>query len=301
MSRYVVFGLLCLISAAVLWRSIAETLSLAINDDAYTHIILVVPICAALIVSEWSSLAYLVITNAKTGLSLFAFGILIVVLNDRHLAPGRDLRLAVNMLALVILWISAFIMCFGVRISRSLLFPLCFLFWMVPVPSSALVIIERWLQHESAIAAWMLFSATGVPAVRDGILVSIPGLTVEVAKECSSIRSSLMLLVTTMVLGHLLLKEFWRKTVLTLSAIPVSVAKNGLRIFTIAMLGTRVDRGFLTGHLHRDGGIVFFLFALLLTGILLGSLRKGETVTSKAIPVHPIADHIPGLVIDGSN
>jgi hypothetical protein len=40
--------------------------------------------------------------------------------------------------------------------------------------------------------------------------------------------------------------------------------KNGLRIFAIAMLTTRVDRGFMTGELHKDGGVVFFMVLALL-------------------------------------
>ncbi len=81
------------------------------------------------------------------------------------------------------------------------------------------------------------------------IVVSIPGLDIEVAQECSSIRSSLMLVVTTMVLAHLFLRSWWRKVLLIAVAIPLSVAKNGFRIFTIGELGTRVDPSFLSGRL----------------------------------------------------
>ena len=85
-----------------------------------------------------------------------------------------------------------------------------------------------------------------------------------------------MLIVTTMVLAQLLLRSPWRKALIILVAIPLSVAKNGLRIFTIAMLATRVDPSFLTGRLHRKGGIVFFLIALAVTFLLLWILRRGE-------------------------
>ena len=92
--------------------------------------------------------------------------------------------------------------------------------------------------------------------------MTIPGLTIEVARECSSIRSSLMLVVTSMVLAQMLLRSAWRKTVVIALAIPLSVAKNGLRIFVLGMLATRVDRSYLTGRLHHQGGIIYFLIAL---------------------------------------
>ena len=116
----------------------------------------------------------------------------------------------------------------------------------------------------------------GVPVTQDGIVVSIPGLTLEVAQECSSARSSLMLIVTSMVLAHLFLRSFWRKTAVVLAAIPLSIAKNGFRIFVIAMLGTRVDPSFLHGKLHRHGGIVFFLLALFALVLLLWLLNRNE-------------------------
>jgi exosortase/archaeosortase family protein len=67
-------------------------------------------------------------------------------------------------------------------------------------------------------------------------------------------------------------------------AVPLSVAKNGLRIFTIAMLGTRVDPGYLTGRLHHQGGIVFFAIILVAVFALIWILRKGEGWSCKSTP-----------------
>jgi exosortase len=180
------------------------------------------------------------------------------------------------MLALVVWWIAAFLLCFGTRSFRRALFPLFFLLWMVPFPDFVLNPIVSLLQQGSAAAAHFLFAAAGVPVEQRGILIHIPGLTVEVARECSSIRSSSMLVVTTMVLAQLLLRSPWRKILVIAAAIPLSVAKNGLRIFAIAMLATRVDPSFLTGRLHRQGGIIFFLIAMAAIFLLLWLLRRGE-------------------------
>jgi len=85
-----------------------------------------------------------------------------------------------------------------------------------------------------------------------------------------------MLVVTTMVLAHLFLRSWWRKALLVVAAIPLSVAKNGLRIFTIAELATRVDPGFLDGNLHHHGGIVFFAIGVVVVVVLLWILRRTE-------------------------
>ena len=100
--------------------------------------------------------------------------------------------------------------------------------------------------------------AFGVPVTQDGLFLTIPGLTLMVAEECSSIRSSSMLLVTTMVLAQLLLRSTWRKALLIAIAVPLSVAKNGLRIFAIAMLGTRVDPRIPDRQVSSPGRDYFF-------------------------------------------
>ena len=143
-------------------------------------------------------------------------------------------------------------------------------------PKSVLNPIVTLLQQGSAVSAHLLFAAVGIPIEQTGTLVQIPGLTMEVAPECSSIRSSMMLLVTTTFLAQLRLRSGWRKAVVLAVAIPLSVAKNGLRIFVLGVLTTKVDPSFLTGRLHRQGGIIYFLLALLGIFVLLWILRRGE-------------------------
>jgi exosortase len=273
--RYVLVALIG--SLLVAWHPLANTLKLAVENEEYTNILLILPVSLTLICAEWKS-------SGPIGTPSFRFGSLVLCLAgvfavlSRWEAPRMtdELRLSVNMLALVTWWIGSFVFFFGTSSSRSVLFPLCFLYWMVPLPSFVLNEIIKYLQQGSALAAQLLFAALGLPVARDGLRLSIPGLTVEVAKECSSIRSSLLLLVTTMVLAQLFLRARSRKALVIALAVPLSVAKNGLRIFTIAMLGTRVDPGFLTGKFHHQGGIVFFTISLLVIFLLLWILKHQE-------------------------
>jgi exosortase len=273
-------ALLLAVSLLVGWRPLVDTFTLALRDAAYTHILLILPISAALIFLEWRSLRPMVAPNVRTGSALLAMAVFVAgFVSGWSASLPSDVQLSIRMFALVLAWIGAFVLCFGSRVSRSVLFPLCFLFGLVPFPQLALNEIVRLLQQGSAWTAYVLFAAVGIPVAQDGVRLTIPGLTVEVAQECSSIRSSSMLLVTTMVLAQLLLRSPWRKVLVIGVGVPLSVAKNGLRIFTIAMLGTRVDPEYLTGRLHHDGGIVFFTVALIGVFVLLWILRRGEDVS----------------------
>lgn len=272
-----VFSILCAISLAIWWSPLASSFALAFHDEQYTHILLILPISAALIFLDWKSPEPFKGPAVIVGLVLLVTTVSVTFyVRWGVVALSPDERLSANMLALVVWWIGAFILCFGVHAFRRSLFPLCFLFWLVPFPNFVLNPVVNLLQQGSAAAAHLLFAAAGVPVEQRGVLVHIPGLTLEVARECSSIRSSSMLIVTTMVLAQVLLRSPWRKALIILVAIPLSVAKNGLRIFAIAMLATRVDPSFLTGRLHRQGGIIFFLIALAATFLLLWILRRGE-------------------------
>ncbi len=281
------FAFLCALSVLFWWHALAMTMELALSNEAYTHILLILPLSVSLIYldrSRWQRSdgdAPLALSKGRigAGLAALASAALIFCLarwgqSQFNISPGGQLSL--SMFALVIWWIGSVILCFGVQFFRSFLFPLCFLFWMVPIPPFALDRIVLFLQQQSALAARILFLAAGVPVTQNGLILSIPNLDIEIASECSSIRSSLMLIVIAMVLAHLFLRSRWRKAVVVVAALPLSVAKNGLRIFTIAELGTRVDPEFLTGKFHHHGGIIFLGIAVVAVGGLVWVLRRTE-------------------------
>ena len=282
------FAALWVVGLLVGWSPLTATFALAWRDVQYTHILLILPVSAALIYLEWPALKSMSALSLRSGIVLLTVSALLAsILRWSLVVLQPDMRVSIGMLAVVLWWIGAFVLCFGTRVSRSLIFPLCFLLWLVPFPEAMLNAVVTFLQRESAVAADVLFNLAGVPVARDGVLLTIPGLTVQVAQECSSIRSSLMLLVTTMVLAQLSLRSAWRKALVIAIAVPLSVAKNALRIFTIAMLGTRVDPSFLTGKFHHQGGIVFFLISLVGVFILLWVVRRTEPHPLPASTLRP--------------
>lgn len=280
--KVLAFSVLCAVSIAFWWHELVMTFRLAWTDDAYTHILLILPLAGALIYLDSKALRMQRQPSFRLGVVLLVIALVIGSYARWEMAATSGIaQLSVGMFALVIWWIASVLLCFGLTILGAFLFPLCFLLLIIPIPEFALSRIVEFLQQQSALAARIMFRLIRVPATQDGIMVSIPGLDIEVARECSSIRSSLMLVVTTMVFAHLFLRSWRRKALLLAAAIPLSVAKNGLRIFTIAELGTRVDPGFLNGKLHHHGGIVFFGVSVVAMIALLWLLRSGEVTALK--------------------
>jgi len=275
-SPLLLFGLLGSTAVAIWWSPLASLFGLALRDDQYTHILLILPVSAVLLLMEWEPPAGTSRLSATAGSALLLIALLVKALVRWTRPSSPDVQLSLCILALLAWWIGAFILCFGARAFRRALFPLLFLLWMVPLPQAVLDPLVSLLQQGSAASARWLFAVAGIPVEQRDMLLHLPGLTLEVAPECSSIRSSMMLLVTSTVLAQLLLLSAWRKTVVVAAAIPLSVLKNGLRIFALGTLATRVSPSFLTGRFHRQGGIIFFLIALLGIVLFVWILRRGE-------------------------
>jgi exosortase len=111
---------------------------------------------------------------------------------------------------------------------------------------------------------------------RDGVRFELPGIGIEVAKECSSVHSAWALFITGLLLAHIFLRSIWTKACLSILTVPIAMFTNAVRIVTLWFLGTKVDVGFLYGNLHHRGGILFSSISLSILAGFLYTLRKME-------------------------
>jgi exosortase len=283
--KHVAFLACLALSVGIWWHPLTTTWQLATSNDGYTYILLIVPLSLSLTYLEGKNIAPVLGGNRWIGTMLLGIALLLrigIAWNPRQLTASEGL--SASIFSLVLWWIGIVIACCGMEILRSHLFPLCFLFLIVPLPERALHWTTVFLQRQSAWSTSALFQLIGLPVTRDGVVLSIPGLTIQIEQECSSIRSSTMLVIVALILAYLFLKAPWRRIVLVLATIPTSIAKNAIRIFIIAELGTRVNPSFLHGALHRHGGIVFLSLAVLVIAWLLWLLRRGEVQPAPAGP-----------------
>jgi exosortase len=190
------------------------------------------------------------------------------------LSQNDQLALATS--AMLLIWAGGFLFFQGRRAFREARFPLLFLLFLVPIPLALLEGIIRVLQLASAEAAYLLFLITGPVFVREGVNFSLPGMEIVVAPECSGIRSSISLFITSIVAGHLFLRKGWSKTAVALAVVPITVFKNGVRIVLLSLLAIHWDERIMQGSLHTSGGIPFFAVALGLLGVVLLAVRRVE-------------------------
>jgi exosortase len=192
------------------------------------------------------------------------------------LALGAETSLSLATLSAVTLVMGGFLLSYGVPAFREAAFGLSLLLLVVPLPPPVLGGIIRFLQVASAEASYLLFRLVDIPILREGLVFALPGLTIVVAEECSGIRSSLALAITGLLVGYFTLRRGWTRTALMVAVIPLAVVKNAIRIVTLSLLAVHVDPAFITGRLHRQGGMVFFLVTLALMAGVVWGLRRAE-------------------------
>jgi exosortase C (VPDSG-CTERM-specific) len=155
-------------------------------------------------------------------------------------------------------------------------FPVAFLIFLGPLPDAAVNWLGKASTLASAEAAALFFSVTGTPMVRHETVFELPGIVLQVAQECSGIRSSLVLFITSLVAAQLFLRTRWRRIVLVAFVIPLGIVRNGFRILTIGLLCVHVGPYMIDSPIHHRGGPLFFALSLVPLFLLLWWLRRQE-------------------------
>lgn len=279
--RSVVLFLLCAVSVtAAFIEPIWELTRFAAKSSLFSHILLMPFVSAYLIWQtpkevRWPRVAPSMWAVVPAGLGLALLSLYWFILRPQGPLPASD-YLSLMTTAYLSLLLAGVLACFGAGLVRALSFPIGLCVFMIPWPIPFTDAVETLLQLASAEAASALLTLSGTPVLRDGLVFKLPGITLQVAQECSGVHSSLVLFITGLLAGHLLLRSRWRRWVLALAVIPLGILRNGFRILTIAMLCVHVDPGMINSPIHRRGGPLFFVLSLIPFFLLLLWLRRTE-------------------------
>ncbi len=259
-SRTGTVGSLLLLSALVLVLYGRVLVSMAQqwwSDPNYGHGFLV-PVFAAYILWRTRSRRHKVpIHTSNWGLPimLFAIGLLILgTLGSEHFTAR---------ISLLFLLCGTVMFLFGWHVLRSVAFPIGYLIFMIPLPAIIYYQLTFPLQLLASRLGASGLVALGVPTVREGNLLILPNVTLEVVEACSGVRSLLSLLAA--VVGYVYLAEpiTWKRCILVAATVPIVIVSNGLRLVATGVLsfflGPRVDSGLA----HTGLGLAFFALAFL--------------------------------------
>ena len=278
-SKFALFG--TLIAVVCLFIVPLKVLfSFALNSDLYSHVLLVPAVSLYFVWIGRKELEGLSGTARSWSVIAVAAAVAIFATSQFGLSGAASLsvedRVSGPILAFVFSIVGACAWWLGKNTIRRLAFALGFLLFMVPFPTPVREAIETFYQHTSAATAAAFFTVVGTPFFRDATFFQLPGINLQVAPECSGIRSSLALFITSIVAGQLFLRSRRKRVVLALAVIPLGILRNGLRVFTIGEMCVHLGPEMIDSPVHHRGGPLFFALSLIPFGIFLFVLIKSD-------------------------
>jgi exosortase len=205
------------------------------------------------------------------------WGLLIILAALSVLVVGvLGAELFLSRISLLLLLAGLVIFLRGWPMFRAVLFPWAFLILMIPVPAIIFGEITFPLQILASKVAAMLLPLLGVPVLREGNVIHLPAMSLEVAEACSGIRSLISLTTLAIIYGYLVETRTWVRVALALASIPIAVAANSLRIVGTGLLVQYWDPEKAEGFFHTFSGWLIFVVSLAMLFLLHRLLQFGR-------------------------
>jgi exosortase len=211
------------------------------------------------------------------GLLVLAFAMVVLVVGQM----GAELFLSRFSLLLVL--VGLIVLFLGWNFLRAALFPMAFLVLMIPIPAILFNRITFPLQLLTSRFAAAVLPLLGVPVLREGNVINLPSMALEVADACSGIRSLMSLITLAVIYGYLMERRVWLRVLLALASIPIAIVANSIRIIGTGLLVQYWNPHKAEGFFHDSWGWFIFVISLLLLYtlhalILLVQRRRREAV-----------------------
>ena len=258
------------LSALVLWLY-APTLGRLVTqwwqDPNFSHGFFVPLFSAFIVWQERHTLFQLPVRPSWAGLSLIVAGLCVLVVGQF----GAELFLARGSLLIVLA--GLIVLFLGWNYLRAVLFPLLFLVLMIPIPAIILNQITFPLQLLASHVASAVLPLFGVPVFREGNVIHLPAMALEVAEACSGIRSLMSLTTLALIYGFFTEQKISVRVLLAVASVPIAVAANSFRIVGTGLLVQYWDPDKAEGFFHAFSGWLIFVVSLAMLYVVHRLLR----------------------------
>ena len=257
-----------LLYAAVLVKLVRQWAA----DETYSHGFLIAPIALFLLWQQRDRLKQTPVRPSNLGLVVIGVSLALYALGSL----GAELFL--TRISLIGVLAGTVLFVFGWQHLRLVAFPLGFLIFMIPLPAVVFDRVAVSLQLVASQLGEQLLRLVYVPVLRDGNVLTLAAITLEVNDACSGIRSLMALLSVATLIGHFSASTPLRRWSIAFAAVPVAIALNGVRIAMTGLAASRFGPAVASGTIHAASGWVVFVIALAVVWALhhaLGSSTAG--------------------------
>jgi exosortase len=227
-------------------------------DSDFSHGFFVPVFSAFVVWQERRRLSEIIRKPSWSGLVLLALALCLLIVGQL----GAELFLArVSMLALIAGLVVLFA---GWSFFRAVLFPWAFLLLMIPIPTLVFNKITFPLQLLASRIAADVLPWLGVPVLREGNVINLPSMALNVAEACSGIRSLMSLVCLAIIYGYLMERRIVVRWALALISLPIAIAANSARIVGAGLVVQYWDPEKAQGFYHLFEGWLVFVVCLVL-------------------------------------
>ena len=252
----------------VYWSVLTSLVQAWATDDNYSHGFFIVPLALYFAWERRQRIAATPIRPSLFGLVIVAGSLFLLVAG----LLGAELFLSrVSILGAIA---GAILFLYGWPMLRVLIFPLAFMLLMIPLPAIIFNKIAFPLQLLASHVGESTINAMHIPILREGNVLILANATLEVAEACSGIRSLVSLFTLGIVFGYFVDQRPWFRAIIALSAIPVAILANGVRVASAGVAAHNFGAKGVEGLFHEFSGWVVFVLAFVMMLALQRLLQK---------------------------
>jgi len=251
-------AVLALLSLWLYWSTLSRLVLQWWQDPNFSHGFFVPLFSAYVVCQERDRLASIIPRPSWTGLLVIAFGLTMLIIGQL----GAELFLA--RFSLLVVMAGTIVFFLGWNYFRAVLFPWAFLILMIPIPTIIFNQITFPLQLQASKISAAILPLFGVPVFREGNIIHLPAMPLEVAEACSGIRSLMSLAAIAIIYGYLMEARTWVRWLLTIASVPIAIIANSVRIIGTGLLVQYWNSDKAEGFFHLSWGWIIYVISLLL-------------------------------------
>ncbi len=240
------------------------------KSEDFSHGFIILPLAGYVVWQRREELAAAPVQSSRFGLPLAACSLVAYLF-----AQLSGMATLASLSMVIFLW-GGVLFLFGLSIFRICLFPLLFLLFMIPVPTQVYAALTIPLQLLVSKISVGMASLMGIPIYREGNVIFMSDMTLQVVQACSGLRSIMTMLTLGAVVGYFFLRSPLLSGMLMLAGIPIAIVVNIVRVLSIVVAHHFFKLDLVKGALHTMLGIAVFGAAMGMFLMLQKGLARWE-------------------------
>ena len=253
--------------AALYYRIVPDMVNDWLHDENYSHGFIVPIIAGYFLWQRWPDLKNKNVAPSNLGLVVIVWGLL------QLLIAWFGTEYFTMRSSLIVLLAGMTLYLFGCEVLKGMALPLGYLIFMVPIPYIFYDMVAFPLKLFVTKVSVAFLKIVGVVVLREGNIIMFPTTTLEVADACSGIRSLISLLAIAVAYSFVMKTSNARRWIIVLSAVPIAVATNAMRVIITGILAQWWGAKAAEGFFHEFAGMVVFALAIVML-VSIGELLK---------------------------